>query len=773
MIKGYHFLKPTVELNLHLLFKKVIILPCVKKRCGKYAQFLTISRIDNISINNFKSFSYYNYVCITTTGVLFKRLFSSDFTKVDNSKNVFLVQAIGLNFESLKNAANEESKEVDTFEEGELGMWCSSETTNNGNKIFVKHAIHDVISVLCHQKDSKSIVANIIFFVLHYLNVKNVKTVDEYKENITQMYSSLIKCYDKIFKSANSGEYIFGLFNDELVKIVSPSLKRNKKGIIYDIILNSLDFYFKNNIDEKEKLNINMLCEIITYKNFFYVMNSIHYDIPKFKEKLDIFHLDYLFCNFLNDANYLKDAIQLASVFYSDLFHMNTPFKKGCSFTPFSILNKIIQIQSKNFFFLFLNSISCDHFKMEVLSTLLSADTISGFMPNFWGYLSAKEYLFLEDIQMKNESTQLLVDTKNIRTQVEKHEGKVCKEEESESNALYSISNCIKDTISVLTSIEEIEELLKEIKEEQTQHWKMYIYDNDKLFNISTYKHFSSGNDLNTYLKNEKKLFYVGIDTEWNKHKKLSIISLATERKIYIIDVLHMNYKCKAFLCNFFLWLLENPFICKLFYNFSSDIQIISLYFKQIRKITTFSNIVDLKDPIIITDVNEKEYNKKTENMEAFYLENWNKEIIESGDISMFKAIAKNTFHNINKKIRNNCSEAENIVINYIENKKKIYFKSLNDLCKNILKKELNKSIQNCNWDKRPLTAQQITYVAVDAHVLIELEKQLLQRNYFSACFTNSNQLMMLFLQKFNNKNCDWEDENLKDFSVHLKKKNI
>ncbi|CRG93982.1 exonuclease, putative [Plasmodium gallinaceum] len=616
------------------------------------------------------------------------------------------------------------------------------------NKIYVKENIYDIIEPLCKNKKVEEISANVIFFVLKFLNTKNVATVDEYKDNIKRIYFNLIKCYHKIFKSTNeNGEFIFCIFNDDIIKSVSPSLKKSKKTVIHDMVLNSLEFYFKNNINNMNRLNINLLCEIIKYKNFFYVLNNINYDKNQLKEKLNVKNIDYLFHEFLNDKIYFSNAVELASLFYSEKMSITKPFKKDSTFNCLILLKNILNIQSKNLLFLFLNSLKYNCLKKEIFLFLLSADSLTGFPSNYWGYLATREYLLLY-----NSEVRKIDGVKKIEINDETKKGENYEYSNNINNEYYNLPYNMKN-ILLLRNINEFKKLMISLKNEQQKHWEEKIYNIEDTYNIESHGNIITIQDINDNLKKKKKRYFVAIDLEWYKNQQVSIISISTNKQIYIVDLLNIDYNFKLLTYSFFKWLLENPFIYKLFYNFSSDMQKISSFFQNISHLNSFVNVIDLKDPLYINTKSDKNINC---DYNVFNFELFNRDIIEKNDTDLFKKVINSNLYDLNNKIKNNCNKFENTII-FHEKINKIHFKSLNDMCQNFLKRKLNKQLQLSDWRKRPLTEDQINYASIDSYNLIEIEEKLTEYNYSSTCLSNNNNLINIFIQKYKMKNCIWE----------------
>ncbi|SCP04880.1 exonuclease, putative [Plasmodium ovale] len=650
------------------------------------------------------------------------------------------------------------------------------------NKVYVKGKLYEVIPTLCMNKDTKGIVSNIIFFILKLLNSKNVETTEEYRDNIKKIYSVLLSCYNEIFKNdICNAELLFAVFNDDIVQSVSPSLKRNKKKMTQELVLNSLYFFFKNNVNLKDKLDINLICEIVRYKRFLSVLNGIHYEKEQLNENLYVRNVDYLLYHFLNDKIYISSAIELVSLFVcdEDIVTMNSPIKKNSSITFAVILKYILKMESKNFLFLFLDSLNNRMLKKDVLLFLLSTNGKTALLHSYWGYLATKEYQMLKykdeeegKIKIKDvtelkevtevtelkEVTELSGDSlkKGNLPRRDMKDSLILKKCEYLSTDLrseyYILPEEVKN-IFVLRQLDDFKKMVGEIEDAQKNHWKNYIYKDDVMCSNVSKEHLSS-EDIYNSLRREGKRFYVAIDVEWNRNKKVSVISLVTRSKIYVADLLNTDYNYKLIIYFFFKWLLENPFVYKLFYNFACDMKIMSLFFQNISNVSRYVNVIDLKDPITVYS-----YDKKNmyDHNNIIYFEQLTKNIIENNDIHLFKKITNSTIHNLNCEMKNNFKKnMQNVISVSSSCMKKLYFSSLNDICEKILNKKLNKHLQLSNWNKRPLTKEQIEYASLDAYVLIQIEEMLIGKNYFSTCLSNSSNLIDIFVQKYKMKDCTW-----------------
>ncbi|EUD68713.1 hypothetical protein C922_01113 [Plasmodium inui San Antonio 1] len=669
-------------------------------------------------------------------------------------------------FDGLRNGKKNYLKNVvsgNPFMTANLSLLSSrqrcSHCYSTNNKVYMKGEIYDVLPALCKDKEIQAIAANLIFFILKFVNLKNVETAQEYKDNIKKVYADLIRCYHKIFtEKGEHGEYIFSIFNDQVVKYVSPSLRKNKKNIIQELVLNSLCFFFKNNKTLKDRLDPNLMCEIVKYRKFLYILDCLSFDRHLLREGMTARQVDYLFSNFLNDRAHLCQAISLASLFLSDEhIGFSSPFKEDSAYNCRILLKYILQAQSKNCLFLFLDGVKCDDLKRDVYRWLTSVDEASGFFADYWAYLAAREYLLRSKARETGEAEE---DPPSEGTLNEGAQNQNCvpwgKKSLHRQSDYYELPEEMKN-ISMVTNVEGLNRMIGTIKSGQEQHWMDSIYNDDRIYTPESCDDIITAEDINNHLRGRKRKYYIGIDIEWNRNQKATIISVATMEHIYLIDLLSVDYNYKILIHSFFKWLLENPFVCKLFYNFPCDMRILNSSFQGISILCTYLNVTDLKDPLLFLHQQSGVTGDSADSVVSCEL--FNRNIIETNDIELFKKVTTSSFRDYNGRVRHrNCDNSEGTIsVSPSRTSDKLHFKSLNHLCQKILGKNLNKQLQLSNWSRRPLMESQIHYAATDAYVLIVLEGLLIERNYSSTCSSNSSSLSDVFVQKYKCRNCSWE----------------
>ncbi|XP_033340040.2 exonuclease mut-7 homolog [Megalopta genalis] len=165
-----------------------------------------------------------------------------------------------------------------------------------------------------------------------------------------------------------------------------------------------------------------------------------------------------------------------------------------------------------------------------------------------------------------------------------------------------------------------------------------------------------------------KDVFIVGIDTEWKPNfgstqTELALIQIATEFKVYILDVTVMANTANDLWSELELTLFENPNIIKLGFGIKHDLDMIRAHLPCCANVRGYLDIVHL----------------------------WQKLVDEYKFV--FPHTTDDTF------FRKNLSK-------------------LVELC---FGQGLNKSDQFSNWEQRPLREGQIIYAALDAYCLLEI----------------------------------------------------
>ncbi|ETB61051.1 hypothetical protein YYC_01993 [Plasmodium yoelii 17X] len=708
-----------------------------------------------VSLFNYRHYLQINGQKYNTLSVVFLDKLSGSIQK----ENKFREGSIKCYFDMTRNCKY--LKKDDYINLFKLKRHCYYSTDN---KVYVKGNVSEIISSLCKNKDIEGIAANIIFYIIKLMEIKNIRTTNEYKENIKEIFINLVKTYHKICKCNNGNiEYIFSIFNQDVIKSVSPNLKNTKKKTIQELVLNSLSFFFKNNEIYKNNLDINLICDIVSHTDFLIILNNINYEKEQIEKNLNVKSVDYLVGKYLSNKIYITTSIEFISIFLSSMDNPSiySPLKENSSFNCVDILNHILKNESKNSLFLFFDTLEHSHLKLEAFRYLLSVDQHTGLFSNYWGYLTMKEYLLsnvstnLDEINKIESSNQWLIKKSDIKNSLNNDIFHKYNEESSSniSNDHYTLPDEIKN-ICFIKNMIEFEKMTIEIQEYQTNHWINNIYMDDDIYNIDYNNNLTEIENINRNLRMKKKKFYVGIDVEWNRKQKASVISFSTCKKVYVVDLFNIDYNYKLLVYKFLKWILENPFIYKLFFNFLCDIYIMSMYFKNISNLNTFINVIDLKKPLSVEKCNNGDIYNCNNIINA---ELMNRNILENNDTELFKKLTNSSTYNFKKEIENKFNGPENIITALPKKINKHYFKSLNDLCFQFLRKKLSKKLQLSNWNKRPLSKEQIEYAGLDAYVLIPIEEKLIDEKYISSCDTNSHILVDSFIQKYNSKNCSWD----------------
>lgn len=641
---------------------------------------------------------------------------------------------------------------------------------NTKNKIYVNTNFCDTICSLCKEKDSKGIIANLMYFILNYVNSKHVSTIEEYKETIRKVYFHLMKCYHILFRTSTNenGEYVFSIFNESVLKVVSPTLKKNKKNLIHNMILSSLQFYFKNHEKKKNALNINRMCEVIQYEKFLDVLEHIGYELELLKDHLSIQNLNYLLRNFLKNRIYLSKSIELVSIFHIQCDHLYSPFQihqEDSSFSCKDILITIIKVESKKCLFLFLDSLKKDQLRKEAFSFLISHNPYTGLLNSSWACAQAIEYTLLNETkeeEKEERNDHAFIEDENI-------EKRNVTKEVQKNSTFFILPEDVSVKI-IKNQMEDLQKLLKTVQRAQEQHWKENIYntnmESECINEFTDSKREECSNDHITAdyimdeLKKYNKNFSLGIYVQRNKSKQLHFLILSTYQEVYLLDVYNVDYTFKVALFYFLQWVLENPFIHKIFFNFPYIMHTLSLFFQNVSCFSVYSNVSDLKSPL--TEKSKIVDDSKEENMDLLESEWKCRKVLDESDIHLFTHVLCKTKGRSNKPIVKSEFDS-NLVIPLCDKKDKtLYFKSVKSLCDYFLNKKLATLLY---WDDREITSlskEEIHYLSSYAYILLRIEEQLMNRNCYSKSISNKRNVMEAFLLLYKKKKYTW------DLSFHM-----
>ncbi|RZC89012.1 hypothetical protein C5167_030705 [Papaver somniferum] len=181
----------------------------------------------------------------------------------------------------------------------------------------------------------------------------------------------------------------------------------------------------------------------------------------------------------------------------------------------------------------------------------------------------------------------------------------------------------------------------------------------------------------------------IGVDCEWkpnyvkgSKPNKVSIMQIASEKTVFILDLIKLSKDEPALLDNCLKRILHSSSILKLGYNLQCDLKQLSQSYGELECFKHFEMLLDIQNVF-------KE---------------------PRGGLS---GLAKSYGVSLSKK----------------------------DVEEKIMGASLNKTRRNSNWEQRPLTQQQMEYAALDAVVLIHIFYHI--RNQPQAASANSGQPKM------------------------------
>ncbi|PFH31127.1 hypothetical protein BESB_030010 [Besnoitia besnoiti] len=206
--------------------------------------------------------------------------------------------------------------------------------------------------------------------------------------------------------------------------------------------------------------------------------------------------------------------------------------------------------------------------------------------------------------------------------------------------------------------------------------------------------------------------FVVALDLEWTLPHAASVLSLATETRVFLVDLVNHNPVYRATLLRLLRWLFTNPFIAKLAYQARGDFT--RLFFalgSAGGRPGALVHCIDLRQPrVCLAPESERRGCDKLNDAKApVALDS------ESGVAPLTDAEAH---------------EEEEILPGQQGSAPKRRYQNLREMCRQVLGVDLDKSEQRSNWNMRPLTASQVLYAAKDAYALILLEAALREQGW-------------------------------------------
>ncbi|KYK62850.1 putative 3'-5' exonuclease [Toxoplasma gondii TgCatPRC2] len=285
--------------------------------------------------------------------------------------------------------------------------------------------------------------------------------------------------------------------------------------------------------------------------------------------------------------------------------------------------------------------------------------------------------------------------------------------------------------------------------------------------------------------------FVVALDLEWTLPHAASVLSLATESRVFLVDLVNDNPVYKATLLQMLRWLFANPFIAKLMYQASGDITKLFFALGAVGSPGALVHCIDLRHPRVWNSPassegetrrtpewanslpspaeargplvspssdpslkpgaapagNTRERREATAKTkegapscrgEDAGAEEKEADAAKSGAESFLVPIRKGRhLANAERELREGVIAKEHFLEKNEEETPERYmrpvkrrFPSLQEMCRQVLHADLDKSEQRSNWNMRPLTASQAHYAALDAYVLILLEAALRRQGW-------------------------------------------
>ncbi|KEP61042.1 UNVERIFIED_CONTAM: hypothetical protein HHA_275830 [Hammondia hammondi] len=277
--------------------------------------------------------------------------------------------------------------------------------------------------------------------------------------------------------------------------------------------------------------------------------------------------------------------------------------------------------------------------------------------------------------------------------------------------------------------------------------------------------------------------FVVAIDLEWTLPHAASVLSLATESRVFLVDLVNENPVYKATLLQMLRWLFANPFIAKLMYQASGDITKLFFALGAVGSPGALVHCIDLRHPRVwdppaspeganslsapaeargprvspasdpspkpgvSTAGNTRERREEAartkegapgcrgkdagaEEKEADAAEAGAEGFLVSVRKGLHLATAKRDLREGEIAKEHFSEKNEEETPESYTRPVKRRFPSLQEMCRQVLHADLDKSEQRSNWNLRPLTASQAHYAALDAYVLILLEAALRRQGW-------------------------------------------
>nr|CEL64836.1 TPA: hypothetical protein BN1204_007100 [Neospora caninum Liverpool] len=266
--------------------------------------------------------------------------------------------------------------------------------------------------------------------------------------------------------------------------------------------------------------------------------------------------------------------------------------------------------------------------------------------------------------------------------------------------------------------------------------------------------------------------FVVALDLEWTLPHAASVLSLATESRVFLIDLVNQNPVYKATLLQLLRWVFANPFIAKLMYQASGDITKLFFALGAVGRPGVLTHCIDLRHPRVrLSPGSTDRVARRVHEAPAGFLPP--AEVATAGRASALGWKAARTLPATNGGEREtgrrqpeeggcDATDAEGKDageqtgpgarrVRLGEDRSaaaqreewedaggnedetpgkrarpvKRRFPSLQEMCRQVLHADLDKAEQRSNWNMRPLTVSQTRYAALDAYVLILLEAAL------------------------------------------------
>eukprot|EP00451_Oxyrrhis_marina_P018806 CAMPEP_0204354102 /NCGR_PEP_ID=MMETSP0469-20131031/33153_1 /ASSEMBLY_ACC=CAM_ASM_000384 /TAXON_ID=2969 /ORGANISM="Oxyrrhis marina" /LENGTH=540 /DNA_ID=CAMNT_0051341127 /DNA_START=1 /DNA_END=1620 /DNA_ORIENTATION=+ len=205
------------------------------------------------------------------------------------------------------------------------------------------------------------------------------------------------------------------------------------------------------------------------------------------------------------------------------------------------------------------------------------------------------------------------------------------------------------------------------------------------------------------------------VDLEWSEPQAVSLIQIATADATYLIDTLHKSALFMSVLRHFLVWLLGSTSLHKVFFGFPHDLLRLNMLFGELGPIRRYRAVYDCA---------ERRLQRRQVKLSP-------PEVPLVQDMLLRAALEEDDDEAL-LSIGNTVAGPQTGAV--VEDLKIVDPPgSLQSVVHKHLGVHLDKAPRLSNWNFRPLSAAQVQYAALDAHVLLVVEGSMRRDNILSA----------------------------------------